>query len=249
MTVPMTTADLDRKIAANRQLVTRATLPVAAGAGALAFVLIVLALFVGWITLVLAVLVAGAGAFAYRRITGGGEAEALRLSGARPATLAEHPRLHNVIEGLSAASGVPAPSLHVVADPVPNAFMVGREARTAALVVTSGLLEQLEPVELEGVLAQQLVHARNLDIWPATVAVAFPPLRSKLDPDRELEADRAAIGITRYPPGLRAGLEKVRAGRGEAGTTASPALAHLWTDRPGVTSPALDLRIDVLGEL
>lgn len=96
---------------------------------------------------------------------------ALAASKARPAEGPEYRRYHNLVEGLCIASGLPKPRLYVVDDPAPNAFATGRNPQHAALAVTTGLLERMNRVELEGVLAHELSHVKNYDILVGTVAV------------------------------------------------------------------------------
>ncbi|MEP6623822.1 MAG: M48 family metalloprotease [Acidimicrobiia bacterium] len=96
---------------------------------------------------------------------------ALAASRARPADGPEYARYHNLVEGLCIAAGLPKPRLYVVDDPAPNAFATGRNPQHAALAVTTGLLEIMNRVELEGVLAHELSHVRNYDILVSTIAV------------------------------------------------------------------------------
>ncbi len=98
---------------------------------------------------------------------------ALTVSRAKLADEIEYKRLHNLVEGLCIASGLPKPRLYVIDDPAPNAFATGRNPKHAAVAVTSGLLEKLDRVELEGVLAHELSHIRNYDILVATLAVTL----------------------------------------------------------------------------
>lgn len=96
---------------------------------------------------------------------------ALAVSGARPADPTQYARYHNLVEGLCIAAGLPKPRLYVVEDPAPNAFATGRNPKHAAIAVTSGLLEKMNRVELEGVLAHELSHIKNYDILISTIAV------------------------------------------------------------------------------
>jgi heat shock protein HtpX len=98
---------------------------------------------------------------------------ALAVSRARPADPAQYQRLYNLVEGLTIASGLPMPRLYIIDDPAPNAFATGRNPRHAALAVTSGLLEKMNRVELEGVLAHELSHVKNYDILVSTLAVTL----------------------------------------------------------------------------
>ena len=101
------------------------------------------------------------------------DAVALRMSRAKPADPTTYARLHNLVEGLCIASGLPKPRLYVIDDPAPNAFATGRNPRNAAVAVTTGLLERLNRVELEGVLAHELSHVKNYDILVSTLAVTM----------------------------------------------------------------------------
>lgn len=97
----------------------------------------------------------------------------LSISRARPADPGVHARLHNIVEGLAIAGGMPAPRVYVVEDPAPNAFATGRNPQHAAVAVTTGLLEKMNRVELEGVIAHELSHIRNYDILVTTIAVVL----------------------------------------------------------------------------
>ncbi len=101
------------------------------------------------------------------------DAIALRVSRARPADPQQYRRLHNLVEGLCIASGLPKPRVYVIDDPAPNAFATGRNPRHAAIAVTTGLLAKLNRVELEGVIAHELSHIRNYDILVSTLAVVL----------------------------------------------------------------------------
>ena len=96
---------------------------------------------------------------------------AIAASRAKPADPTEYRRYHNLVEGLCIAAGLPKPKLYVVDDPAPNAFATGRNPKHAAVAVTSGLLEEMNRVELEGVLAHELSHVKNYDILVTTIAV------------------------------------------------------------------------------
>jgi len=129
-------------------------------------------------------------------------------------------RLENLVQGLSLAGGVEEPQVVVLSDPARNAMAVRNGGRNR-IVVTQGLLQSLEVVELEGVVAELLTRLKNGDAEAATLGAALfgqpildGPLRSVLGPvarmglgrllsaDRDLEADRQAVRLTRYPPGL-----------------------------------------------
>jgi heat shock protein HtpX len=101
------------------------------------------------------------------------DAIALAVSRARAADPAQYQRLHNLVEGLCIASGLPKPRVYIIDDPAPNAFATGRNPKHAAIAVTTGLLEKLNRVELEGVVAHELSHIRHYDILVSTLAVTM----------------------------------------------------------------------------
>jgi len=100
----------------------------------------------------------------------------LAMSGARPADKGAGARdayIINTVEGLSIAAGMPAPKPYIVNDAAPNAFATGRDPQHAAIAVTTGLLDKLDRVELEGVIAHELSHVRNRDTLVTTLAAVL----------------------------------------------------------------------------
>lgn len=94
----------------------------------------------------------------------------LAASGARPVDRARHPQLVNSVEGLALAAGLPVPRIFTIDDSAPNAFATGRDPKNAAIAVTTGLLDKLDRLELEGVLAHEMSHIANFDIRMTTLA-------------------------------------------------------------------------------
>jgi len=96
-----------------------------------------------------------------------GPRQVLWSTGAReliePATPEER-QLVNVVEEMAIASGLPRPRVWIVPDDDPNAFATGRDAETASLAVTEGLLRTLSRDELQGVVAHEMAHIQNLDV-------------------------------------------------------------------------------------
>jgi heat shock protein HtpX len=101
------------------------------------------------------------------------DAVALAVSRARLADPTEYRRLYNLVEGLCIASGLPEPKVYVIDDPAPNAFATGRNPKHASIAVTTGLLNMMNRVELEGVIAHELSHVKNYDILVSTLAVTM----------------------------------------------------------------------------
>lgn len=85
-------------------------------------------------------------------------------------------RLINVTEGLSIAAGIPVPLVYVIEDEAPNAFATGRDPKHASIAATTGLLQKMNRVELEGVVAHELSHIRNYDILVTSIAVVLAGL-------------------------------------------------------------------------
>jgi heat shock protein HtpX len=93
-----------------------------------------------------------------------GDSLVLTVSGAREVDGATAPQLLNVVQEMAIAANVPMPRVYLIADTAPNAFATGRDPKHASVAVTTGLLEKLDREELQGVLAHELSHVRNLDI-------------------------------------------------------------------------------------
>jgi Zn-dependent protease with chaperone function len=118
------------------------------------------------------------------------------------------------------------------------------------------LLSELDRVELEAVLAEELIQVRRGETLPATVLVAtFGLGRAVAVPaDRDVAADQAAVALTRYPPALASALEKLDA-KGAEVAGQPRYMAHLWLadpgnpPRPGRGRLPLRERIEALREL
>ena len=95
---------------------------------------------------------------------------ALASAHARIVTENEAPELHAIIQRLCLTAGLPMPRVAIAPTDMPNAFATGRSPKHAAVAVTQGLLDRLEPHELEGVLAHELSHVKNHDILVTTIA-------------------------------------------------------------------------------
>jgi heat shock protein HtpX len=101
---------------------------------------------------------------------------ALSAAGAKVVTREEAPALHDMVERLCAMADLPKPRVAIMDTPVPNAFATGRSPKHAAVCVTTGLWERLEPKEIEGVLAHELSHIANRDVLIMTLASFFAML-------------------------------------------------------------------------
>lgn len=169
-----------------------------------------------------------------------------------------HPRLENLLEGLCITSGVADPSVALVRSESMNALVAAGRDQTR-IVVTTGLVEHLGRLELEGVLANLLGRVKDGSArYSTTVLALFGPstraanmIGAALGDQRAVLSDLAAVDLTRYPPGLIAALAEM----GERGTEvpAPPVTSPLWIAAPdgaaSVEQQPISLRIAVLSEL
>ncbi|MEA2556799.1 MAG: heat shock protein HtpX [Actinomycetota bacterium] len=102
-----------------------------------------------------------------------GDRMVLAASHAREVTAEEEPRLHNVVEGLAIAAGVPKPRVFIVPEGAPNAFATGRDPEHSSIAVTQGLLDIMNRVELEGVIGHEMSHVVDRDILVGTVVATL----------------------------------------------------------------------------
>ena len=186
---------------------------------------------------------------------------ALRALGASPGGPGSSSRLANVVENLCAVHGMAEPELCVTEPDAPNAAVVRRLRSGSRLVVTRGLLESLDRLELEAVVARELCQIRR-GIRGATVLAGVAGLLGSgpvagwvvgrlFDPRHVIDDDLEAIKLTRYPPALSSALTKIA----EGGLNGSgPAGRHLWLveppTRPGTAAvqPPVPLRVAALEE-
>ncbi len=82
----------------------------------------------------------------------------------------EAPELHGMIERLCQLADLPKPRVAIADSEMPNAFAAGHSRKTATVCVTTGIIQRLEPRELEGVIAHELSHIANKDVIVMTVA-------------------------------------------------------------------------------
>ena len=82
-------------------------------------------------------------------------------------------RLHNLVEGLAIAAGIPKPRIYVVPEQAPNAFATGRDPEHASIAVTEGLLATMSRVELEGVIGHELAHVLDRDMLLGTIVATL----------------------------------------------------------------------------
>jgi heat shock protein HtpX len=102
-----------------------------------------------------------------------GDRLVLASTRAREVSAEEAPRLHNIVEGLAIAAGLPKPRVWVVPEQAPNAFATGRDPEHSSIAVTQGLLEMMNRVELEGVIGHEMSHVRDRDILLGTMVATI----------------------------------------------------------------------------
>ncbi len=97
----------------------------------------------------------------------------LKISGAKPIEKRDHPELYRIVENLSITAGLPTPKICIIEESQPNAFATGRDPQHGVVAVTRGLLNKLEKVELEAVIAHELGHIGNRDVLLSTAIVVL----------------------------------------------------------------------------
>lgn len=94
-------------------------------------------------------------------------------SRAKIVTRVQYPELHDLVERIVARNSLPKPKIAVMNASIPNAFATGKSPKSSVVCVSTGLLNLLEPEELEGVIAHELTHIRNRDVLILTLASLF----------------------------------------------------------------------------
>ncbi len=102
-----------------------------------------------------------------------GDKVALAASGAQEVSKEDNSYIVNLVENLAITAGLPMPKVYVMQDPAINAFATGRDPQHASVAVTSGAIQNLEKLELEGVIAHELSHVGNYDIRIMTIVVVM----------------------------------------------------------------------------
>jgi len=98
---------------------------------------------------------------------------ALTMSKAREVSYSQASQLHAMVEKLARNAGLPKPRIYIMPGRTPNAFATGRNPEHAAVAVTEGLLQLLQPDELEGVISHELGHIKNRDILISSIAAVM----------------------------------------------------------------------------
>jgi heat shock protein HtpX len=102
-----------------------------------------------------------------------GDRLVLRLCGARPVAEGEEAQLHNLVEEMAVAAGLPKPRVYLLETEAMNAFATGFRPDSAAICITRGLLKHLNRNELQGVIGHEMGHILNEDIRYATALASL----------------------------------------------------------------------------
>jgi heat shock protein HtpX len=122
---------------------------------------------IGLVAAVVVAVVMALGSYFY------GDRIVLASTRAREVSPQEEPRLHNIVEGLAIAAGIPKPRVHVVPEQALNAYATGRDPEHSSIAVTRGLLDAMNRVELEGVVGHELSHVQDRDILVGTIVATL----------------------------------------------------------------------------
>ena len=97
----------------------------------------------------------------------------LSMHNARIVSPGSAPELYRMVQTLASRAQLPMPAVYLIDSDQPNAFATGRDPHHAAVAVTRGLLESLQPEEVAGVVAHELAHIKNRDTLIMTVAATI----------------------------------------------------------------------------
>ena len=97
----------------------------------------------------------------------------LKMNGAESISKKDAPEFYSIVESLSITAGLPMPKLYIINDSSMNAFAAGTDPENSVICATTGLLENMDKVEIEGVMAHEISHIKNYDIRVSMAAVAL----------------------------------------------------------------------------
>tara|TARA_A100001037_G_scaffold289180_1_gene300654 strand:+ start:1375 stop:2103 length:729 start_codon:yes stop_codon:yes gene_type:complete len=183
----------------------------------------------------------------------------LRSLGANPASEKHFPRLHNAVEGICVTHGLEKPDLYVIENSNCNAAAIG-DKHSQALILTTGVVDSLDLIEIEGLLAVLIAKCLDKQLHKKTVEAFFLriPLFSFFKTGKKYkkdiaDADMRASQLTRYPPGIQSALSRVSELGAEI-ENAPKTTSHLWLVSPtgveiGETHPPTRERILALEDV
>jgi heat shock protein HtpX len=92
------------------------------------------------------------------------------MTGAKQIQESDNPKLFDLIQEITIASGLPMPKVAIVEDSAPNAFATGRNPEHALIAFTTGILDAMDRDQLQGVIAHEMAHVGNRDTLVSAVA-------------------------------------------------------------------------------
>ena len=76
----------------------------------------------------------------------------------------EYKKVYQSVENVAIMAGLPTPKVYIIDDDSLNAFASGRNAQTAAITLTTGIIKKLDNLELQAVIAHEMGHIQNRDV-------------------------------------------------------------------------------------
>ncbi len=170
------------------------------------------------------------------------------------------PRIISLVEGISASIGIDMPPVYLLDEPQINATCIVASGRAGSIVITSGAMELLSRLELEGLLARELVRLRSGEVIYEGRLRSFRRAMSRVSPrfipvaysremlGRDIAADIAAITVTRFPPALLSALQKADAIKVPPSTEADRRLFAQFWFLPELSDVSTDERITEISD-
>ncbi len=213
---------------------------------------VLLGAFAWWPFYILALPAAGLAVWLMMRRS---DSSLLSKLGARQLGAKEGERILNTVENLCLTSGIDQPDVMVIDTPACN--LIALSGQNNVLIATTGLLESLDIMEMEGVVAHGLTKLSSGSVHYETLAASAKPFITGAQQDMArrwgtgdagvLAFDISGVGLTRYPPGLRSALERIDGQSTDIDGADSLGAALLIP--PAAQRVPLDHRIEVLWEL
>jgi heat shock protein HtpX len=85
----------------------------------------------------------------------------------------QEPRLYNIVENVSIATGIPMPVLEVSETRAINCYALGLTPTSSTICFTRGMLDTLSNTELESVVAHEFTHIKMGDVRLMTLVAIF----------------------------------------------------------------------------
>ncbi len=187
-------------------------------------------------------------------------ADETKLLGAIPLDLEHYRRLGSLVEGISASIGIEAPNVMLLDELQVNAISIVGPMRTGTLVITNGALEMLSRLELESLVARELVKIRTGEVYYEARLRSFRRIFSRYSPrllpysytremlGRDIAGDIGAVTVTRFPPALISALIRANEVVTPRPATASRRLFAQFWFIPELDGVTIDERVMEMSE-